>query len=78
MFSAIGSLSVLKDQSDFAGSAGSADSSILGNAFSVTAMPGVSSVTAVPEPSTWAMMLAGFVGLGFLGYRKACKGSLAS
>ena len=78
MFSAIGSLSVLKDQSDFAGSAGSADSSILGNAFSVTAMPGVSSVTAVPEPSTWAMMLAGFVGLGFLGYRKACKESLAA
>ena len=69
MFSAIGSLSVVKDQSDFAGSAGSADSSILGNAFSVT---------AVPEPSTWAMMLAGFVGLGFLGYRKACKGSLAA
>jgi PEP-CTERM motif len=24
---------------------------------------------AVPEPSTWAMMLAGFAGLGFLGYR---------
>jgi hypothetical protein len=69
MFSAIGSLSVVKDQSDFAGSAGSADSSILGNAFSVT---------AVPEPSTWAMMLAGFVGLGFLGYRKACKRSLAA
>jgi PEP-CTERM motif len=66
MFSAIGSLSVVKDQSDFAGNAGSADSSILGNAFSVT---------AVPEPSTWAMMLAGFGGLGFLGYRKACKGS---
>jgi hypothetical protein len=69
VFSAIQSLSVVKDQSDFAGSAGSADSSILGNAFSVT---------AVPEPSTWAMMLAGFVGLGFLGYRKACKGSLAA
>jgi hypothetical protein len=31
IFSAIGSLSVIKDQSDFAGSAGSADSSILGN-----------------------------------------------
>jgi hypothetical protein len=76
MFSAIGSLSVVKDQSDFAGSAGSADSSILGNAFSVTAVP--SSVAAVPEPSTWAMMLAGFVGLGFLGYRKACKGLLAA
>ena len=69
VFSAIGSLSVVKDQSDFAGSSGSADSSILGNAFSVT---------AAPEPSTWAMMLTGFVGLGFLGYRKACKGSLAA
>jgi hypothetical protein len=26
---------------------------------------------AVPEPSTWAMMLAGFAGLGFAGYRRA-------
>ena len=26
--------------------------------------------SAVPEPSTWAMMLAGFAGLGFAGYRK--------
>jgi hypothetical protein len=25
---------------------------------------------SVPEPSTWAMMLAGFAGLGFLGYRR--------
>jgi PEP-CTERM motif len=25
----------------------------------------------VPEPSTWAMMLVGFAGLGFAGYRKA-------
>jgi hypothetical protein len=25
---------------------------------------------AVPEPSTWVMMLAGFAGLGFLGYRR--------
>jgi hypothetical protein len=24
----------------------------------------------IPEPSTWAMMLAGFAGLGFLGYRQ--------
>jgi PEP-CTERM motif len=24
---------------------------------------------AVPEPSTWAMMLVGFVGLGYVGYR---------
>jgi hypothetical protein len=25
----------------------------------------------IPEPSTWAMMLLGFAGLGFAGYRKA-------
>jgi hypothetical protein len=31
-------------------------------------------VTATaPEPSTWAMILLGFVGLGFAGYRKARK-----
>jgi hypothetical protein len=28
-----------------------------------------------PEPSTWAMMLLGFVGLGYAGYRKARTGS---
>jgi hypothetical protein len=28
---------------------------------------------AVPEPSTWAMMLLGFAGLGFMGYRAAAK-----
>ena len=31
------------------------------------------SFTAVPEPSTWAMMLAGFAGLGFAGYRGSRK-----
>jgi hypothetical protein len=61
IFSAIGSLSVIKDQSDFAGSAGSADSSILGNGFSVK---------GVPEPSTWAMMALGFVGLGYAAFRR--------
>ena len=30
-------------------------------------------VTQVPEPSTWAMMLAGFAGLGFLSYRASRK-----
>ncbi len=29
--------------------------------------------TAVPEPSTWAMMILGFAGLGFIGYRQARK-----
>jgi hypothetical protein len=27
--------------------------------------------TGVPEPSTWALMLLGFAGLGFAGYRRA-------
>jgi hypothetical protein len=31
--------------------------------------------TAVPEPSTWAMMLLGFAGLGFAGYRRSRKAS---
>ena len=29
--------------------------------------------TPVPEPSTWAMMLAGFAGLGALAYRASRK-----
>jgi hypothetical protein len=28
---------------------------------------------SVPEPSTWAMMLLGFAGLGFFGYRASRK-----
>jgi hypothetical protein len=28
---------------------------------------------AVPEPSTWAMMILGFCGLGFMGYRRKAK-----
>jgi hypothetical protein len=27
-------------------------------------------VAAVPEPSTWAMLLLGFAGIGFMGYRR--------
>ena len=29
------------------------------------------STNAIPEPSTWAMMLIGFAGLGYAGYRRA-------
>jgi hypothetical protein len=32
------------------------------------------SLTVVPEPQTWAMMLLGFAGLGFAGYRRARAG----
>jgi PEP-CTERM motif len=31
---------------------------------------GIFTVTAVPEPSTWAMMILGFCGLGFMAYRR--------
>ncbi len=38
----------------------------------------VSPITAAaPEPATWAMMLAGFAGLGFLGYRQSAKARIA-
>jgi hypothetical protein len=33
--------------------------------------------TPVPEPSTWAMLLLGFAGLGYAGYRKAQPGVIA-
>ena len=39
----------------------------------------VSSVTSdVPEPSTWAMMLIGFAGLGVLGWRASRKAATAA
>ena len=33
--------------------------------------------TPIPESSTWAMMVIGFVGLGYAGYRKAKDGKAA-
>jgi hypothetical protein len=33
---------------------------------------------AAPEPSTWAMLIVGFAGLGFLGWRKAHRGALVA
>jgi hypothetical protein len=30
----------------------------------------VTAVAAVPEPSTWAMMILGFAGVGFMAYRR--------
>ena len=39
----------------------------------------VTSVTsAVPEPSTWAMMILGFAALGFTAYRRTSRPSLAA
>jgi hypothetical protein len=36
----------------------------------------LASVAPVPEPATWAMMLLGFCGLGFLAYRRRSSGAL--
>jgi outer membrane lipase/esterase len=33
---------------------------------------------AVPEPSTWAMLLLGFAGLGFAGYRRSARARAAT
>jgi len=37
----------------------------------------VGSHAPIPEPSTWAMMLLGFVGLGYAGYRQTRKDQAA-
>lgn len=60
------------------GGASIADSGSSGNGTTINSyngqyVPGsfsVSAVSPVPEPSTWAMMMLGFLGLGFLAYRK--------
>jgi PEP-CTERM motif len=37
-----------------------------------------SDTLTVPEPSTWAMMLVGFAGLGFAGYRASRRTAAAA
>jgi hypothetical protein len=49
------------------------DPNIIGtNAQDVTAS--ITEISAVPEPSTWAMMILGFFGLGFMAYRRRQNG----
>jgi hypothetical protein len=36
----------------------------------------VTNVSAVPEPSTWAMMILGFAGIGFMAHRRKSKPAL--
>jgi PEP-CTERM motif-containing protein len=47
------------------------------NLFSLATNAASPLADAVPEPSTWAMMLLGFVGLGLTGYRQRRKASPA-
>jgi PEP-CTERM motif len=37
---------------------------------------GTLTISAVPEPSTWAMMILGFAGVGFMAYRRKSKPAL--
>jgi hypothetical protein len=34
--------------------------------------------SAVPEPSTWAMLFIGFASLGFAGYRRGARAGAAT
>jgi hypothetical protein len=45
---------------------------------SITSLSFKATTSSVPEPSTWAMMFAGFAGLGFLGYRQTAKARVAA
>jgi PEP-CTERM motif len=38
---------------------------------------GSAAVSSAPEPSTWAMMLLGFAGLGFAGFRQTRKANMS-
>jgi hypothetical protein len=48
-----------------------------GNGSDIGAMDNFA-IASVPEPSSWAMMLMGFVGLGFAGYRASRKAALVA
>ena len=45
-------------------------------AHSVIAEQFLDATGAVPEPSTWAMILLGFAGIGFMAYRRKSKPAL--
>jgi uncharacterized membrane protein len=44
--------------------------------FGTYPITGGGGVGDVPEPSTWAMMLLGFAGVGFMAYRRKSKPAL--
>jgi len=50
-----------------------------GNTFNYGGFDGVTftNMSAVPEPSTWAMMILGFAGVGFLAYRRRNQAAVA-
>jgi hypothetical protein len=58
---------------------GTFGNSIVGNSAGTNVCLGsgaCGSVSAVPEPSTWAMLFLGFAGIGFMAYRRKSKPAL--
>jgi hypothetical protein len=57
----------------------SSEQLVLSQASTTQASPIVDNIrisSAVPEPSTWAMMILGFAGIGFMAYRRKSKPAL--
>jgi hypothetical protein len=56
------------------------DPAFVAQGFTLELSPGVSqpSAASVPEPATWAMMLAGFAGLAIAGFRRARRNRLVA
>ena len=69
-FPVVTSLSIETEISLSAGPFSSASAMSVSNLFS--------SIYSVPEPSTWAMMLIGFAGLGYAGWRRRSKLGVAA
>ena len=60
----------------FVGQGPNGDGGCINCYFGEIALLSVPSVGAVPEPSTWAMMILGFAGIGFMAYRRKSKPAL--
>jgi hypothetical protein len=54
------------------------DPNLVALGYSIITSDGIgnSLASAVPEPSTWAMMILGFAGIGFMAYRRKLKPAL--
>ena len=65
----------LPDALGFQGSPGFYSDNTGGFCVTVNGGGGSCVATTIPEASTWAMMLLGFAGLGFAGYRKVGAGN---
>jgi hypothetical protein len=49
---------------------------VIDQPWAATLLVNAVNVGAVPEPSTWAMMILGFAGIGFIAYRRKSKPAL--